>query len=270
MDGSTSNIFICPICGKDCHTSSALADHVIDMHSTSRRKCVCPICFHRSGDPTLYHLASHMDMCHLFNVIELLEDNENGAGGEGIGERNEEDKVTNDEVNLIMGGNDENNLEDLLVQEGEEGGENSNEINSTLLTSMGQGDDDIDVGVGVNESDISPISQLMDMGFRREWCALALRETHNDVEYASTWIVDNLDFLGSMGTGEAFAEEFGEGGDDMYDVDDVNGMRMEVSEMIYRRDVRRDVSVLRKLTKNAVVENAMVACRSTITTTTTI
>ncbi|GMH91868.1 hypothetical protein TL16_g12176 [Triparma laevis f. inornata] len=43
------------------------------------------------------------------------------------------------------------------------------------------------------------ISQLIEMGFREEWCALALRENNNDVEFASTWIVDNLDFLGSLG-----------------------------------------------------------------------
>ncbi|CAM9751893.1 unnamed protein product [Scytosiphon promiscuus] len=42
------------------------------------------------------------------------------------------------------------------------------------------------------------VEQLMVIGFPEDWCAMALRENHNDVVNASAWIVDNLDMLSSL------------------------------------------------------------------------
>jgi hypothetical protein len=51
------------------------------------------------------------------------------------------------------------------------------------------------------------IEELMTMGFPREWCITALREKQNDMVDASTWIVDNLDFLGASMLEEEEEEE---------------------------------------------------------------
>ena len=42
------------------------------------------------------------------------------------------------------------------------------------------------------------VQDLMQMGFLREWCVLALREQQNDMLAASTWIVDNLEMLNRL------------------------------------------------------------------------
>ena len=69
-----------------------------------------------------------------------------------------------------------------------------------------------------NQSSFDPpaemVEELMTMGFPREWCITALREKENDMVDASTWIVDNLDFLGSglSGDGALGGEENAGGG----------------------------------------------------------
>eukprot|EP00501_MAST-03F_sp_TOSAG23-6_P001962 GSMAST32.ASY1.ANO1.2046.1 assembled CDS len=42
---------------------------------------------------------------------------------------------------------------------------------------------------------IELVHELMVMGFPKDWCNLALKESNNDIAGASTWIIDNLDLL---------------------------------------------------------------------------
>ena len=52
------------------------------------------------------------------------------------------------------------------------------------------------------------IKQLEDMGFRSSWCNLALRESGNDVAFASSWILENEQFLENLES-EGRLEAFG-------------------------------------------------------------
>ena len=95
-------------------------------------------------------------------------------------------------------------LSEENIESANDGGDNQYEQREQQLVHQEQQQQQ---HINDNNDICSPIEQLMDMGFRREWCELALRETGNDVEYASTWIVDNLDFLGSMQPGVSLMNE---------------------------------------------------------------
>ena len=160
---------LCPFCGRDNLDEVALAEHILESHPMNNRSAICPICLAQRGDQGLHDLTSHMDIYHL--------------DGQHI-----------DVVNLGVGRQSRDRLEQGAEEDATAAQQNVEETRETLLS-------DMEIGTGHVSPKSDLIEQLMQMGFREEWCALALRENSNDVEYASTWIVDNLDFLTNLGEG---------------------------------------------------------------------
>ncbi|GMI41280.1 hypothetical protein TeGR_g2351, partial [Tetraparma gracilis] len=226
-DGVGLSYILCPFCGKDNMDEVALAEHILDAHANNNRNAVCPICYAQRGDQSLHDLPSHMDIYHLDgNNIDVV----NLGVGPGNAVRSER---FSHPPSGAAAASPNPTLAERIVAEGDgEAGATAavplhHMLDSSASSSAAAGDssaaaaaaaaaavaaagdeeeEEVLLGdiVGGDNGEDAPtdlIEQLMQMGFREEWCALALRENNNDVEFASTWIVDNLDFLTNLGTG---------------------------------------------------------------------
>ncbi|RLN82186.1 hypothetical protein BBJ28_00012215 [Nothophytophthora sp. Chile5] len=61
-----------------------------------------------------------------------------------------------------------------------------------------ENDEEDDEEDEMDESRAEFVEELMLMGFPEDWCVLALKQTENDIVSASTWIVDNLEYLSKL------------------------------------------------------------------------
>ena len=85
---------------------------------------------------------------------------------------------------------------------------------------LSQSDNSLSAGAGDIAPPTAMVDELMAMGFPEEWCVTALRENHNDMVSASTWIVDNLDMLSQLRNEECDDEEDDDEDDEDDDDDD--------------------------------------------------
>ena len=184
--GAGAANLVCPLCGRGDIPEARMAEHVLQEHSNSNTNAVCPICVVHRGDHTLHNLASHMGIYHLDGSAASLHSMLGTDNFRAYGSSNADASVEE------LGGG----MEELDVV---------GSAGDMLLRDISAPMD------GEVPSEL--IEQLRDMGFRQEWCALALRENNNDVEYASAWIVDNLDFLGNLQTRSDLIGSMGISGD---------------------------------------------------------